>query len=63
VRCGLGWRARRLVGDATTRVTAVLAQEARRPAAEVERTAATLRQTLDRLCELEKTWRVRLEGR
>jgi energy-coupling factor transporter ATP-binding protein EcfA2 len=63
VRRGLGWRARRLVGDATARVTAVLAEEARRPVAGVAHTATTLLQSLDRLCELEKVWRVRLEQR
>jgi energy-coupling factor transporter ATP-binding protein EcfA2 len=63
VRRALGWRARRLVGDATARVMAVLAEEARRPAAGVEHAATTLLQSLDRLCELEKLWRVRLERR
>jgi hypothetical protein len=63
VRRGLGWRARKLVADATARVTAVLAEEARRPVAGVAHTATTLLQSLDRLCEIENIWRVRLERR
>jgi hypothetical protein len=61
VRRALGWRARRLVVDATARVTSVLGEEVRQPVAGVEHTARTLLQSLDRLCEVEKLWRVRLE--